>query len=234
MTVGLYRAAVAMVSQERRLDVIASNLANVGTTGFKRSRTAGREFRLPENRDGPRGMQTQVEVDFTQGDLVKTNHRFDLGLTGSGFFALDGPDGELYTRDGEFELTEQGVLVNRADMPVSWEVREAAIDPAGDAPIVIGPDGSVRQGAVPIGKLRIVDFADHSRMQGANGGHWSAPRGLREVTHTARVHQFSLEQSNAVGTEEIIEMIGVQRSFEATANLIKSIQRSYSRLTRSA
>ena len=233
MNVGLYRAAVALVGHERRMDAIASNLANVGTTGFKRMRVAGHEFRVPGRGGDLRGQTTKGEVDFGQGDLVRTSNPLDLALSGSGFFALDGAEGELYTRDGEFEFTEDGVLVNRSGLPAAWESRTAVIDPTG-LPVVVNGDGSVRQGDQALGKLRVVDFEDHSALLPTQGGYWSAPAGLREVTHTASVHQFSLERSNSIGTEELIEMIGVQRSFESTTNLIKSIQRSYSRLTRSA
>lgn len=240
MTVGLYRAAMALVGQERRLDAIASNLANVGTNGFKRARTAGHEFTFPRRTSGVagdrrvlRGLRTKTETDFGQGDVLPTKRPYDLALSGRGFFALDGPHGELYTRDGEFRLTDDGVLVSRDGHPVSWDLKIAGIDLEG-LPIVVDPDGAVWQGEEPLGNLRVVDFDRPQSLVLTRDGLWYAPPGVREVTHTARVHQYSLEQSNSVGTEELIELIGVQRSFETAANLMQSLQRSYSRLTRSA
>ena len=218
MTVGIYRAAMALVGHERHLDAIASNLANVGTTGFKRARTAAHEFTFPRTgRSDLRGVQTESRTDFGQGDVLPTQHPYDLALSGPGFFALDGPSGELYTRDGEFRLTDEGVLVNRDGLP-----------------IVVNGDGSVRQGDLPLGNLRIVDFDRPQELVFTREGLWYAPPGVREQTATARVYQHALETSNSVGTEELIELIGVQRSFESAANVIQSLQRSYARLTRSA
>ena len=234
MTVGIYRAAMALVGHERHLDSIASNLANVGTTGFKRARTAAHEFTFQRpGRQDLRGVQTESRTDFGQGDVLPTQHPYDLALSGPGFFALDGPSGELYTRDGEFRLTDEGVLVNRDGYPLSWDLKIAGIDPEG-LPIVVNGDGSVRQGDLPLGNLRIVDFDRPQELVFTREGLWYAPPGVREQTATARVYQHALEQSNSVGTEELIELIGVQRSFESAANVIQSLQRSYARLTRSA
>ena len=111
MNVGLYRAAVAMVGHERQLDAIATNLANVGTIGYKRIGTAAHEFRVMRGRGQTRGLVVRSQTDFSQGNLRRTERAYDLALWGDGFFTVESPHGEVYTRDGDFRVTSEGVLV---------------------------------------------------------------------------------------------------------------------------
>jgi flagellar basal body rod protein FlgG len=231
VNVGLYRSAVAMAAQQRRLDSISANLANVGTVGFKRGVTAAHEVEVERPRGKVRGVTTLAEVDFSQGNLQRTGREHDLGLHGEGFFAVEGPEGEGYTRDGSFHLNEGGVLVTEEGFAVAWDELRGAIDPVG-LPIVVDELGNVRQGVQDIGRLRVVDFADKGRLTKDRFGFWSAPPGLRQIAHEARVHQYSLEDSNANGMEEMVDMIGVQRSFEVVARAFEAIDRTYERLTR--
>ena len=233
MNSGLYRAASAMVGHQQRLDAISANLANVGTTGYKRNSTALHQFLVPRSEGPIRGQVLRTQTDFGQGNLVTSPHEYDLALSGEGFFTVDGPDGELYTRDGSFEIDPEGVLMSRMGMPVTWETKISAIDPTG-MPVVVDSSGVVFQDDLEIGRLRLANFENTEGLRMVGGGYWTAPPDLRETTPTATVHQYSLEESNSSGTEEIIAMIGVQRAFESTANLVQSIERSYSRLTRSA
>ncbi len=233
MSSGLYRAAIAMVGHERRLDAIASNLANLGTTGFKRESTATHEFVIADaSSPVSRGIQLTTQTDFTQGNLKRTERRYDFALVGSGFFAVEGPNGEVLTRNGEFRLSPRGVLQTDEGYAVAWKSRGALIDPNGE-PILVDGEGNVRQGLSQVGKLRLVDYDDKSKLKLTTGGFWEAPADLPEATVTAAVNQYALEESNATGVEEIIAMIGVQRAFGSVANLTQSIKQSYSRLTRS-
>ncbi len=220
-----------MAAQQRRLDAIAANLANLGTVGFKRGVTAAHEIEVQRARGPVRGVTTRADVDFAQGNLLRTGRDFDLALYGNGFFAVEGPDGEVYTRDGSFHLTEGGVLVTEEGLPVAWAELNGVIDPVG-LPVVIDEEGYARQGLQDIGRLRIVDFEDEHALERDRLGFWSAPRGLRETATEARVHQYALEDSNANGVEEMVAMIGVQRSFEVVAKVLSAIDQTYERLTR--
>jgi len=231
VNVGLYRSAVAMSAQQRRLDSISANLANVGTVGFKRGVTASHEVEVDRPRGKVRGVTTLARVDFAQGNLQRTGRDHDLALYGDGFFAIDGPDGEVYTRDGTLHMTEAGVLVTEEGFPVAWEDLQGAIDPVG-MPLVIDEAGNVRQGNQNIGRLRVVAFDDPSVLSKDRLGFWSAPRSVQPGPSDARVHQYSLEDSNANGMEEMVEMIGVQRSFEVVARVFEAIDDTYERLTR--
>jgi flagellar basal body rod protein FlgG len=231
VNVGLYRSAVAMAAQQRRLDSISANLANVGTIGFKRGVTASHEVAVDRGRGDVRGVTTLARTDFAQGNLHRTGREHDLALYGDGFFAVEGADGEVYTRDGTFHLSEGGVLVSEDGFPVAWEELSGAIDPVG-MPIVVDEAGAVRQGVQPIGRLRVVDFADKHLLTRDRHGFWAAPRGVQPQPSDARVHQYALEDSNASGVEEMVDMIAVQRSFEVVARTFAAIDQTYERLTR--
>ena len=231
MNVGLYRSAVAMAAQQRRLDSIAANLANVGTVGFKRGVTASHEVEVQRPRGKVRGVTTLAEVDFQQGNLQRTGRELDVALHGPGFFAIEGPDGEAYTRDGSFHLTEVGALVNEEGFSVAWDELRGAIDPVG-APLVIDEAGNVRQGVDDVGKLRVVDFADEHQLSHDAYGLWEAPRGVQPQPSEARVHQYALEDSNANSVEEMVDMITVQRSFESVARVFQAIDHTYEQLTK--
>jgi flagellar basal-body rod protein FlgG len=231
VNVGLYRSAVAMAAQQRSLDSIAANLANVGTIGYKRGVTASHEVAVERQHGKVRGVTTLAKVDHAQGNLQRTGRAHDLALFGDGFFAIDGPDGEAYTRDGSFHLTEGGVLVSEEGFPVAWESLRGAIDPVG-LPLVIDEAGNARQGVQDVGQIRVVSFPDNHALTRDRMGLWTAPPGVRPRPSDARVHQYALEDSNANSVEEVVAMIGVQRSFEVVARAFAAIDQTYERLTR--
>jgi flagellar basal body rod protein FlgG len=232
MNHGLYQGAAAMRASDKRLEVIAHNLANVDTHAYKRQGTAAHSFQV-KTVDGPKqGLRTELSSDWSQGNLDRTGNPYDLALFGGGFFAVDGPRGEVYTRAGSFQVDPEGVLVSADGHPLAWEKKYGVIDPAG-VPVVIGTDGVVAQGQREVGRLRIVDFADRNRLAQNAEGYYEAPPGARRRAHTAEVHQGALERSNAVGLEEVVALVTVQRAFEAAANVMSMIDDSYQRLTRS-
>jgi flagellar basal body rod protein FlgG len=231
MSVGLHKSAIALVGLERELEGISSNLANLGTVAYKRDRSAFHEFSVPRRTGDVRGVAVRSQVDFSQGDLERTGRDLDLALLGEGFFSVEGPAGEVYTRVGDFRLSPEGVLVTQDGLPLNWHRKPVAIDVAG-GPLAVDSDGTVRQGSNELGRLRIVDFADRQRLTRDAQGNWVAPADLRRTTPTAAVHQYALEGSNGNGIEEMVAMIAVQRAFESVGRVVASIEESYRRLTR--
>lgn len=220
-----------MAAQQRRLDSVSANLANVGTVGYKRGVTASHEVEVERPRGKVRGVTTLAEVDFQQGNLQRTGRDLDLALYGDGFFAVEGPEGEVYTRDGTFHMTEAGALVSEDGFSLAWEELSGVIDPVG-LPLVIDEAGNIRQGIQNVGRLRVVDFADKGVLTKDRNGFWSAPRAVQPGPSDARVHQYALEESNANAMEEMVDMISVQRTFEVVARTFEAINQTYERLTR--
>ncbi len=231
MNVGLFRGAASLHAHQQQIESIARNLTNLSTVGYKRETSAVRQFEVPGSQGSKRGVGAEVTVDFSQGDLRRTGEVYDVALLGGGFFGVEGPAGEVYTRDGSFKLAPDGVLLTAESYPVAWTALNRQIDPRGPSPMIDG-DGNVRQGGADVGRLKIVDFEDNQRLISDGNGYWTAPADLKEATATATVHQGALEESNSTGVVEMVDMILVQRQFESMAQTMKSIQESYRRLTR--
>jgi flagellar basal body rod protein FlgG len=229
MDSGLYSGVSAMRASERQLDAIATNLANIDSPAYKRQNTVTHAFEVGAGDRRQQTIATQCVVDFSQGEIKRSGNPLDLALEGDGFFVVESPSGEAYTRDGSFNLDEQGVLRTAGGHPVAWEGARGHVDPIGEA-VTIDGAGVVRQGATQIGSLRLVDFAKHDALTLDREGYYHAPRGSERATPTATVHQGAIEKSNSSSIDELVEMIRVQRNFESAASLVRTIDQSYRRL----
>ncbi len=231
MNVGINRGVEAMVASERRLAAITSNLANAQATAYKRVATVQHGEPALGLNDGHVAVKTQLAVDWSQGRLERTGVPTDLALRGDGFFTVEGPEGELFTRDGRFEVTEAGVLVTSDGLPVAWDGARGTLDPIGE-PIRVDLDGTVTQGNQQRGTLKVVDFPAREKLEVGRHGYYVASPALRQVPATAEVHQGALESANVSTVEELVRLIETQRAFEAGANVVKLIDQSYQRLAR--
>ena len=220
-----------MNSAERRLEAITSNLANVSTNGYKRLGTATHSFETTLRGKLEPQIATKTVLDFSQGLLRQTGNTLDLALHGSGFFAVETESGEVYTRNGQFRLDDEGMLQTIEGFPVAWDGARGTIDPFG-VDVSVDTEGLVRQGADEIGRLRIVDFERPERLAFDRKGFLHASGSMREATAAATVHQGSLETSNVSAVDEMVALITTQRRFESASKLMQTIEQSYRRLTR--
>jgi flagellar basal-body rod protein FlgF len=216
----------------RAMDVIANNLANVSTPGFKREAAKFEEYithmRPAEDQTGPQAVSFVKDAgilrDSSQGNVEQTGATYDVAIAGKGFFAVQTPSGQRYTRDGHFSLDANGNLVTSSGYQVQGDGGAITITP-NDGEISISPDGTISSVVNGVGnqlaKLKVVDFADPSAMtkQGANLYSTSqTPTAPATVT----LRQGALEASNVQPVIEISHMIEVMRAYEATATLSKS------------
>lgn len=232
MDTGFYQGVAATRIHEKRLESIASNLANVGTNGFKRQATASRAFEIGTGERKHIEVVEQASTDHSQGMVEHTGNPLDLALDGEGFFAVDGPTGIGYTRDGAMHLDDKGVLQTAQGFPVVWEGSRGQIKSVGE-PVTVDGSGEVRQGAATIGRIRVVDFANRAGLEQDGNGLWRAPAGAREQSATAIVHQGALERSNVNAMDELVALIVTQRGMETATNVMKTIDQSYKRLNQS-
>lgn len=226
---GVSSGVAAMALSQRRLDTVANNLANLSKTAFKREISFVQALTAANGRG--RELSVSTRVDFSQGDLMRTENPWDLALDGEGFFAAEGENGEVYTREGSFFVGENGTLLTQTGQPVAWDEQRGAIDPQGES-IQVDSEGTVSQDGRDIGRLRIVAFRDNARLVQGPAGYWRAPLTLRETAHTATVRQGHLEGSNVSPIEEMVAMISLQRSFESASNVLGLIGDTYRRLSR--
>lgn len=210
---------------QRQMDVVANNMANMNTTGFKAEQLLFEEYVMPVARDQdfPRLDQPLSYVqdwttihDMSSGALVQTGNALDVGLNGEGFFAVQTPAGERWTRSGAFQLNATGQMVDSNGNPVLGEAGPIQFDPQ-ESDITIAADGTVTSSAGIKGRLRLVEFANVEELtrQGSNlwAGGTPAP-----ATNTSAMQGF-VERSNVSGISEMAEMIRVTRAYESLASL---------------
>ena len=218
----------------RAMDVIANNLANVSTPGFKREAAKFEEYvahvRPAEGQTGVQSVSFVKDAgilrDLSQGNVEHTGATFDLAINGKGYFAIQTPQGERYTRDGHFTLDNNGQIVTSAGQPLLGDGGAITITPD-DSDVQFGPDGTISSTVNgrgnQVGKLRIVGFPNERLLQKEGANLYSAPPSQVHVAAPdASVAQGMLEGSNVAPVIEISHMIEVMRAYEATASLTSS------------
>jgi len=216
----------------RSMDVIANNLANVSTPGFKREAAKFEEFVTQvKPSDSQKGTQSVSFVkdagimrDISEGDMQNTGSPLDVAINGNAYFTVQTPQGTRYTRNGHFTLDGSGQLVTSDGNPVQGEGGAITITPD-DGPIQIANDGTVSSqiNGQPnqIGKLKLVDFNDPHALTKEGDSLYSTTQTANDATGST-VKQGMLESSNVKPVVEISHMIEVMRSYEATSSLAKS------------
>jgi flagellar basal-body rod protein FlgF len=231
MNVGLYRTVAAMSANQQRVEIISSNIANADATGFKRMLHVAHGVENWADDAGHTQVAAASRLDMSQGVLQSTGNTLDLALEGPGFFVLEGTSSEILTRNGEFSLTERGVLVNPSGFPVQWAGGRGIIDPLKGA-VRISGDGVVDQDGLPVGRLRIVNVDGPRSIEPDEFGGFRLRDGAEYVEANTTVSQGFLERANLETIDELVELIAAQRSFESASQAFKTIDQSFSRLYR--
>jgi flagellar basal-body rod protein FlgF len=225
MYVGLSR----QMTLRRELDVLANNIANADTAGFKvEALMIGTEPRnLPAGERGRSTIQfaldSGVARDFTQGSLKRTDAPFDLAIEGQGFFQVSAPAGQRYTRDGRFGIDPQGRIVNASKLPVlDASGGEITLDPQKGQPS-IGPDGTVSQKGEVVGKIGVFRFPSLSNLSKDGDGLYRNDANLQpDAAPDARVRQGMVETSNVAPVVQITRLIEVSRAYESIARMMNA------------
>ena len=216
----------------RAMDVIANNIANVSTPGFKREAAKFEEFvAMMRPAEGQTGMQPVSFVkdagtmrDSSQGNLDQTGATYDVAIAGPGYFQVQTPTGMRYTRDGHFSLNNEGNMVTSQGYAVQGDGGAITIAPT-DGQIVVAPDGtisSVLNGVTNLlGKFKVVDFPSTAALVKQGSNLYSTDQ-TPTVPANVNIRQGAMEASNVQPVIEISHMIEVMRAYEATASLSKS------------
>ena len=210
----------------RRMDVIANNIANMNTTGFKAEQPLFAEH-VVRNRGGatPLGDALSFVIDratirdTADGGFEATGSPLDVAIHGDGFFAVETPAGEQYTRNGRFRVSPEGLLVTEHGHPVLGQGGEPLAIGRADGEIAISSDGVVSSTNGEIGRLRIVRFDDPQRLLMVAGGLMMADAPASEVAFP-QVEQGMIENSNVEAIREMTRMIEVHRSYDRAKQLI--------------
>lgn len=212
-------AASGLQARLDSLDMLANNLANTTTSGFKADREFYSTYLAPglaQSADPTVGEAPVVQrqwTDFSQATLVNTGNPTDLALSGAGFFVVNGPNGPLYTRDGNFQMSPTGVLVTAEGYPVRLANGQTLQSQSGD-PIRVQPDGQILQDGNALGQLQLVNFTDSSQLDKAAGAYFQNISRQKTVPSSAVVYQGKLETSNAGPAQAAAHLITLLRNFE--------------------
>ncbi len=235
---GLYAAATALDAAQMRHEVTAHNMVNANTPGFRQQGVRFETFNLLIGRDQPPPpdiVGTRLAAgytDFRPAALQATGNPFDLALgEPDHFFAVQGPAGTLYTRNGTFRLTPQGQLVTAEGYPLQGESGPVVV-PAGAANVNIASDGNVTADGGPVGRVRVVRFADPTQLSPAGPTAYSAAPAVQPQEATGRVVQGFREGSNVNPTEAMVGMIATTRYYEAAQRALRAIAESVQLNTR--
>jgi flagellar basal-body rod protein FlgF len=214
-------AASVLRARMESLDLLANNVANASTGGYKADREFYSLYVAPEAQDNdPNSTMPVIQkpwVDLSQGDVHGTGNPLDVALTGRGFFSVQGPGGSLYTRNGSFRLAADGKLVTSDGYAVQTS-KGAPLTLQAARPIEISSDGTVRQDGAVIGQLAVVDFTSTAGLSKQGGNYFrltgpTAPAPSATASGTV-VEQGKLESSNSGAAEAAVRLIGVMRQFE--------------------
>lgn len=250
MNSALWVAKTGLDAQQTRMTVIANNMANVNTTGYKQSRAVFEDLiyqnvrqaggQSSQNTILPSGLMlgtgvrtVATEKLFTQGNLQQTDNSLDVAIQGRGFFQILRPDGAIgYSRDGSFQVDAQGQLVTSN----GYVVQPAITLPADALSITIGTDGVIsaqqpgQAAPTQVGNIQLADFINPSGLQpvgenlfletAASGAPLVGNPGLNGI---GSVIQGSLESSNVNVVEEMVGMIEAQRAYEMNSKAISTV-----------
>lgn len=245
---GLYTAYTGMLNEQYRMDIMSNNLANADTVGFKKEGSTSQAYsevmavKIKDTTEDPNtpkrlgNMSLGVKIgetytDFSQGSLRDTGNTFDLALSGDGFFNIEftnkaGETSTKYTRAGNFTLTKDGYLTTKdGDYVLGENGRIQLSTTAGNT--VITEDGSIYQDDVPVTKLKITEFEDTNYLTHYGESMWDAKEGAVSNDATDfRIHQGYVEMSNISVVTEMVNMISIQRQYEANQKLITTYDES--------
>jgi len=212
----------------RQMDVIANNLANMSTAGFKSEMPVFEDFVMPlASAEGFAGEAADIHYvhdrslfrDYADGPLEQTGNVLDMSISGEGWFVLEGPDGELFTRNGHFSINDEGLVVTSEGLPVLTAEGPITIKP-GDTEITVSKDGTITTSLGAKGKLQVVEFEDERALKKLAAGAYSAEDLDFEPAADYRINQGALEGSNVNSIKEITSMIAVTRAYTSAAQVL--------------
>jgi flagellar basal-body rod protein FlgF len=231
LLIGLSR----QVTLERQLDVVANNVANVNTTGYKADSSLFEEFLKSgaheDNFVGPDRSVSYVQDratfrDFSQGAAEQTKNPLDLAIDGGGFLVVQTAGGERYTRDGGLQLNNTGQLVTVAGNPVLGASGPIVFQPT-DHDINVSPDGTItvlegnsRTDSIR-GKLRLVSFTEAQKLLKEGSNLYSSGQGSAQPDTKSMVRQGFIEKSNVNAVAEMSRMIEVTRAYTQISTLLQ-------------
>jgi flagellar basal-body rod protein FlgF len=227
MDSGFYAACAALMARSQALDVVANNLANTSTPGYRAEHNIFRSFlasasgRLASNLNvaiNDFGILSGNRLDFAQGNLEHTGNDLDFAVQGPGFFTIQTTKGQFYTRNGNFQVSPQGQLITSEGDPV---IGDSGIIRILGGPVNVSPDGTISVNGALAGQMKLVEFPPGTQLESVGKSYYTAPRNSAVAATDSSVAQGMLESSNVNPISSTVELISVQRYAEMMQRALK-------------
>lgn len=227
----------------RQMENVATNMANMNTTGFKAERMMFTDW-MSRNRDAP--FKGEKKLNFVQdlhqyrdtreGAITKTGGTFDVAINSpEGYFTIQTPQGERYTRNGSFTLDAGGQLVNSSGFPVLSDDGQPLFFTEADQNVTIKGDGTIQTATGTIGRLSVVTFDNDQNITRIGNSLYQTDQQARQV-ETPRLVQGALEESNVNAIQEMVTMIDLMRDHAKVSRAVQKederIKKAIEQLTR--
>lgn len=241
MIKGLYTAGSGMMLQMSRQDVVANNLANVNTSGFKKNVAIAKAFpemlisRLGEVKENANGEKVNVPIkqigglgtgatvcgvytDYDNSNIKQTQNPTDLAIVREGYFVVQTPDGPRFTRSGEFKINNEKILTTNQGYPV-LDTNNSPIEVDGE--LVVDGEGNISINGQNVTKLRIVNFTDLQNLERLGDTLVNSAETPAEV-EKPEILQGYIEQSNVNAVKEMVTLITVVRAYESLQKMVQA------------
>jgi flagellar basal-body rod protein FlgF len=220
MDSGYYAACAGLAAQTQALELVANNLSNLGTAGYRGQQATFRSLLAGGANVRWNPLNTAINdfgvlggsrVDLTSGSLTATGNPLDLAVAGTAFFAVSSPQGILYTRNGSFHVTPAGRLVTGQGDDVLGEQGPVTL-PSGA--VAVSADGTVSVDGAVVARLRIAEFSPGTSLRAVGNTLYAAPEGSALPAAASSIRQGMLEDSNVSSVQGVVQLIGIQRNAE--------------------
>lgn len=228
MDSGYYAACAGLAAQSQALEVVAHNLANLATTGYRAQQTTFRSLLTGSGTVSVNPLNAAINnfgvlsgsrLDLASGSLSPTGNPLDVGISGSGFLAVQSAQGTLYTRDGSFHVSSTGQLVTSQGDAVLGEQGPITL-PGGS--VSISSDGTISVDGIVANKLKLAEFPPGTNLTAVGNATYSAPDGSALAAVDSSVRQGMLEGANVSPMEGVVQLITVQRNTEMLARALSA------------
>jgi len=240
MDQGVYTAAAGAMAMELRLAVIANNLANVDTVGFKKDHVNFEKYvkqleTLPlaegeYQRVAEDVITKEYYIDTAQGSSRLTGNPLDVALIGDGYFAVSTEGGERYTRAGSFQRSVDGLLVDQQGNSIQGEGGDIQL---GKGEVVIARDGTVNVDGQAVDKLKVVDIPEDKLVKSGRNLFEVSDGYAPVAAENPQIEQGSLEMSNVNAIQEMLGLVETQRAYEMFQKMMRTLNDAYGQSMRS-
>jgi flagellar basal-body rod protein FlgF len=233
---GYYAACAGLSAQTQALDLIANNVANLNTTGYRGQQqtfqsmvaSASGDFSNPLNRAlNEFSVLGDTRTDLSSGNLEATGNATDLGIEGDGFFVVQTQAGPVLTRNGNFQISSTGQLLTQSGEPVLGEAGAITV-PSG--PLSISADGTLSVNGAIAGKMRLVELAPGTSLVPLGTSYYSAPDNALQPAAHSSVRQGMLEASNVNPITAVVSMLAIQRRAEMLERAMSAFYSTFNKV----